>query len=91
MIKKIIAATLLSPWLTFTSPGMTQVTINFQSQPNSEQLLQVIESATGDKNYGTVLRVANNAIKQFPDLAEAYYYRAIAALVSAVRRSLLII
>lgn len=75
---KIIAAALLLPWLIFASPGMTQVTINFQSQPTTEQLLQVIESATKDKNYATALRVANNAIKQSPDLAEAYYYRAIA-------------
>ncbi len=29
-------------------------------------------------NYSTALRVANNAIKLFPDLAAAYYYRAIA-------------
>lgn len=75
---KIIATTLLLPWLIFASPGMTQVKIDFQSQPTSEQLLQVIESATKDKNYSTALRVANNAVKQFPDLAEAYYYRAIA-------------
>ena len=54
------------------------MTIDFQSQPTQEQLIQVIESATKDKNYSTVLRVANNAIKQFPDLAAAYYYRAIA-------------
>ena len=77
-MKIIIATTLLLPWLTFASPGLAQVTIDFQSQPTSEQLIPVIESATKDKNYSTVLRVANNAIKQFPDLAAAYYYRAIA-------------
>ena len=72
-MKIIIAATLLLPWLTFASPVLAQVTIDFQSQPTQEQLIQVIESATKDKNYSTVLRVANNAIKQFPDLAAAYY------------------
>ncbi len=77
-MKKIIATTLLLPWLTFTSPGLAQVTIDFQSQPTSEQLIQVVQSAAKDKNYSTVVRVANNAIKQFPDLAAAYYYRAIA-------------
>ena len=71
-MKIIIATTLLLPWLTFASPGLAQVTIDFQSQPTSEQLIPVIESATKDKNYSTVLRVANNAIKQFPDLASAY-------------------
>lgn len=75
-MKKIIATTLLL--LIFTPPTVAQVTIDFQSQPTSEQLLQVIESATEDKKYSTALRVANNAIKQFPDLATAYYYRAIA-------------
>lgn len=78
LMKKIIATTLLLPWLTFASPGLAQVTIDFQSQPTQQQLLQVVESATKDKNYSTALRVANNAIKQFPDLAIAYYYRAIA-------------
>jgi tetratricopeptide (TPR) repeat protein len=73
---KIIATALLL--IIFVPPGLTQVTIDFQSQPTSEQLLQVIENATEDKNYPTALRVANNAIKQFPNLAEAYYYRAIA-------------
>ena len=77
-MKKIIAATLLLPLLTFASPALAQVIIDFQSQPTSEQLVQVILSATRDKNYATVLRVANNAIKQFPDLAIAYFYRAIA-------------
>ncbi len=75
-MKKIIATTLLL--LLFTPPTVAQVTIDFQSQPTSEQLIQVVESATKDNNYSTVLRVANNAIKQFPDLAAAYYYRAIA-------------
>ena len=75
---KIIATTLLLLGLTFGSPGLAQVTIDFQSQPTQEQLIQVVESATKDKNYSTALRVANNAIKQFPNLAEAYYYRAIA-------------
>ena len=77
-MKKIIATTLLLPWLTFALPVLAQVTIDFQSQPTQEQLIQVVESATKDKNYSTALRVANNAIKQFPNLAEAYYYRAIA-------------
>lgn len=77
-MQKIIATALLIPLLTFASPGVSQVMIDFGSQPTSEQLLQVVESATKDKNYATALRVANNAIKQFPDLAEAYYYRAIA-------------
>ena len=36
-----------------------------------------MESATKDKNYATALRVANNAIKQFPDFATAYFYCAI--------------
>ncbi|PSB24889.1 hypothetical protein C7B70_25285 [Chlorogloea sp. CCALA 695] len=43
-----------------------------------EQLIQVVKSATEDKNYSTALRVANNAIKQFPEYATAYFYRAIA-------------
>ena len=77
-MKKIIVTTILSALLTFASPGVSQVIIDFGSQPTSEQLLQVVESATKDKNYATALRVADNAIKQFPDLAEAYYYRAIA-------------
>ena len=77
MQKIIIATALLIPLLTFASPGITQVTVDFRSQPTSEQLVQVISSATKDKNYATVLRVANNAIKQFPNLAAAYYYRAI--------------
>ncbi|WP_009630284.1 tetratricopeptide repeat protein [Synechocystis sp. PCC 7509] len=77
-MKKIIATTLLLPLLTFATPGLAQVVIDLQFQPTSEQLLEVIESATKDKNYATALRVANNAIKQFPGLAEAYYYRAIA-------------
>ena len=51
--------------------------IDFGSQPTKEQLLQVVESATRDENYSTALRVANNAIKLFPNLAAAYYYRAI--------------
>ena len=77
-MKKIIVTTILSTLLTFASPGVSQVMIDFGSQPTSEQLLQVVESATKDKNYATALRVADNAIKQFPDLAEGYYYRAIA-------------
>lgn len=82
-MKIIIAATLLLPLLTFASPGLTQVVIAFQSQPTQEQLVQVVENATKDKNYSTALRVANNTIKQFPDLATAYYYRAIAASTDA--------
>ncbi len=77
-MKKIIGLVLLLPLLTFAPPGIAQVVIDLQSQPTSEQLLQVIESATKDKNYATARRVADNAIKQFPDLAIAYYYRAIA-------------
>lgn len=73
---KIIATTLLT--LIFTPLTVAQVTIDFQSQPTSEQLLQVVESATQDRNYSTALRVANNTIKQFPDLAIAYFYRAYA-------------
>ena len=76
VMRKTIATALLL--LIFVPPGLAQVTIDFQSQPTSEQLIQVVESATKDNNYSTVLRVANNAIKQFPDLAAAYYYRAIA-------------
>ena len=75
---KIIATSILLPLLMFVPPTVAQVTIDFQSQPTQEQLIQVVESATKDKNYSTALRVANNAIKQFPNLAEAYYYRAIA-------------
>ena len=78
LIKKIIASALLLPLLTFGSPALAQVTIDFQSQPTIEQLIQVVKSATKDKNYSTALRVANNAIKQFPDYATAYCYRAIA-------------
>ena len=77
-MKKIIATALLLPVLTFAPPGLAQVTIDFQSQPTIEQLIQVVESATRDRNYSTALRVANNAIKQFPDYATAYFYRAIA-------------
>ena len=77
-MKKIIICALLLPLLTFAPPALAQVIIDFQSQPTSEQLVQVIVSATRDKNYATVLRVANNAIKQFPDSAIAYFYRAIA-------------
>ena len=77
-MKKIIAVSIFIPSIMFVPPTIAQVTIDFQSQPTSEQLLQVIESATRDKNYSTALRVANNAIKQFPDLAAAYFYRAIA-------------
>ncbi len=77
-MKKIIGPVLLLSLLTFAPLGLAQVTIDFQSQPTSEQLIQVVESATKDKNYSTALRVANNAIKQFPDLAIAHYYRAIA-------------
>ena len=78
LMQKIIATSILSTLLMFSPPGVTQVVIDFGSQPTSEQLLQVVESATRDKNYSTALRVANNAIKHFPDLAAAYYYRAIA-------------
>ena len=78
LMQKIIICALLLPLLTFGSPVLAQVTIDFQSQPTSEQLIQVIQSATRDKNYSTTLRVANNAIKQFPNLAEAYFYRAYA-------------
>ena len=77
-MKIIIAATLLLPFLTFASPGLAQVVIDFQLQPTKDQLIQVAQSATKDKNYSTVLRVVNNAIKLFPDLAAAYFYRAIA-------------
>ena len=77
-MKKIIATALLLPLLTFAPPALAQVIIDFQSQPTIEQLIQVVESATKDKNYTAALRVTNNAIKQFPDLAAAYYYRAIA-------------
>lgn len=77
-MKKIIATSIFIPLLIFAPPALAQVTIDFQSQPTSEQLLQVVESTTKDKNYATALRVANNAIKQFSNLAEAYYYRAIA-------------
>lgn len=77
-MKKIIAATLLLPFLTFASPGLSQVVIDFQSQPTKQQLIQIAESATRDKNYSTALRVANNAIKLFPNYATAYFYRAIA-------------
>lgn len=77
-MQKIIASALLLPLLTFGSPALAQVIIDFQSQPTIEQLIQVVESATRDKNYFTALRVANKAIKQFPDYATAYFYRAIA-------------
>jgi tetratricopeptide (TPR) repeat protein len=79
-MQKIIATALLIPLLTFASPGVSQVMIDFGSQPTSEELLQVVESATKDKNYAIARRVADNAIKQFPDLAAAYYYRVIAEL-----------
>ena len=78
LMKKIIASTLLFSVLTFGSPALAQVIINFQSQPTKEQLIQVVESATRDKSYSTALRVANNAIEQFPEYAAAYFYRAIA-------------
>ncbi len=77
-MKKIIAATLLFSTVIFASPGLTQVVIDFQSQPNKQQLIEVVENAAKDKNYSTVLRVASNAVELFPDLAAAYYYRAIA-------------
>ena len=77
-MKKIIASALLLPVLTFAPPALIQVIIDFQSQPTIEQLIQVVESATRDRNYPTALRVANNAIKQFPEYAAAYFYRAIA-------------
>lgn len=76
-MKKIIT-TILSTLLIFSSPGMSQVMIDFGSQPTQQQLLQVILSATGNKDYSTALRVANNTVKLFPTLAVAYYYRAIA-------------
>lgn len=85
-MQKIIATALLLPVLTFGSPGLAQVTIDFQSQPTIEQLTQIVESATKDKNYSTALRVANNVIKLFSNYATAYFYRAI-AYGSAVRRS----
>jgi len=78
LMQKIIATVLLLPVLTFGSPGLAQVGVDFQSQPTIEQLIQVVESATKDKNYSTALRVANNAVKLFPDLAAAYFYRATA-------------
>ncbi len=78
LMKKIIICALLLPLLTFAPPALAQVIIDFQSQPTIEQLIQVVESATRDKNYATALRVANNAIKQFPEYAIAYFYRAIA-------------
>ena len=78
LMQKIIATVLLLPVLTFGSPGLAQVGVDFQSQPTIEQLIQVVESATKDKNYSTALRVANNAIKQFPSYATGYFYRAIA-------------
>jgi len=76
-MKKIIT-TILSTLLIFSSPGISQVMIDFGSQPTQQQLLQVIDSATGNKDYSTALRVANNTVKLFPTLAAAYYYRAIA-------------
>ncbi len=77
-MKIIIAATLLSSSVMFMPPGLSQVVIDFQSQPSKQQLIEVVERAAKDRNYSTVLRVSNNAIKSFPDLAAAYYYRAIA-------------
>ena len=77
-MQKIIASALLLPLLTFGSPALAQVTIDFQSQSTREQLIEVVKSATKDKNYSTALRVANNAIKQFPECAAAYFYRAMA-------------
>ena len=77
-MQKIIATALLLPLLTFAPPALAQVIIDFQSQPTIEQLIQVVESAIRDKNYPIALRVANNAIKQFPDFATVYFYRAIA-------------
>ena len=77
-MQRTIATALLLHVLTFVPPGLAQVVVDFQSQPTKEQLIQVVESATKDKNYSTALRVANNAIKLFPDLAETYFYRAIA-------------
>ena len=76
-MKKIIICALLLPLLTF-APALAQVIIDFQFLPTKKQLIQVVESATRDKNYPTALRVANNAIKQFPECAAAYFYRAIA-------------
>jgi len=78
LMQKIIATVLLLPVLTFGSPGLAQVVVDFQSQPTPDPLLQVVKSATKDKNYSTTLRVANNAVKLFPDLAAAYFYRATA-------------
>ncbi len=77
-MRKILVAILMFSSVIFAPPALTQVVINFQSQPTEQQLIPVIESAAKDKNYSTVLRVSNNAIKLFPDLATAYYYRAIA-------------
>lgn len=57
---------------------MSQVVVDFQFLLAKEQLIQVVESATKDKNYSTALRVANNAIKLFPNFAAASLYRAIA-------------
>ncbi len=76
-MRKIIAAIALLSGTIFTPPGLTQVIIDFQTQPTKHQLIKVVENATKDMNYSTALRVANNAIKLFPDLAAAYYYRAI--------------
>ena len=77
-MKKIIASALLLPLLTFGSPALAQVVIDFQFLPTIEQLIEVVKSAIEDKNYSTALRVANNAIKQFPECAAAHFYRAIA-------------
>ncbi len=85
-MKKIIATLIFIPLLMYVPPTVAQVTIDFQSQPTQEQLLQVVESATKDKNYATALRVVNNAIKQFPDLATAYFYRAIASSTAVGNR-----
>ncbi len=77
-MRKIIAATVLFSTVIFASPGLTQVVIDFQAQPTKHQLIKVIDNATKDKNYSTAVRVANNAIKLFPDYARAYQARALA-------------
>lgn len=77
-MRKILVAILIFSSVIFAPPASTQVVVDFQSQPTKEQLIEVVERATKDKNYSTTLRIANNAIKLFPDLAAAYYYRAIA-------------
>ena len=45
LMQKIIASALLLPVIMFAPPALTQVIIDFQSQPTIEQLIQVVESA----------------------------------------------